>query len=422
MTWAQVATRAATAAGDKPRITLFRALASAPGSGALTVDFGGTTQLHCAWSVVEFDGVDTTGTNGAGAIVQSLGADGSSTSAIVTLAAFAAVENATYGAVASRQGATGLTAGTGFTLIHDERATGESLHVGTEWRADNDTTVDFTTADTPWAIIGVEIKASVDQIVEIGKALEADRALAVAVGIDQTVDVGKALEADRALPVSGEYTVDVGTARETDRALPVSADYTVDVGKATEHERALLLTIERAGFPDVPLDALIELAFGADLAADPSTWTWTAISEPPAGSTEPRLETQSPLSIRRGRADESSAHQPASISFVLRNHDGALTPDNPLSPYWPNVDVGTPCRITLRGLPIVGNPESVRLVGTVDSWEPYWPHQAGGKVRADGAVVSNAYVAVTANGILRRLGQGAKPLLSALRRQLAATI
>lgn len=53
------------------RLTYFRALQAGPSSGTLTFDFGGVTQTSFAWAVLQFTGVNTSGSNGAGAIVQS---------------------------------------------------------------------------------------------------------------------------------------------------------------------------------------------------------------------------------------------------------------------------------------------------------------------------------------------------------------
>src|SRR5687767_13823040 len=69
LTWVQVSTGANSTTAL--RLTLFRAMGAAPSTGALTIDFGGQVQANCSWSVVEFDGVDTSGTNGSGAIVQA---------------------------------------------------------------------------------------------------------------------------------------------------------------------------------------------------------------------------------------------------------------------------------------------------------------------------------------------------------------
>lgn len=51
---------------------LFRAMGAAPTAGAITVTFGGgASSNNTIWGVSEFAGVDTTGANGSGAIVQS---------------------------------------------------------------------------------------------------------------------------------------------------------------------------------------------------------------------------------------------------------------------------------------------------------------------------------------------------------------
>lgn len=96
-----------------------------------------------------------------------------------------------------------------------------------------------------------------------------------------------------------------------------------------------------------PPTPVIEMAFGADLD-DPTTWEWADVSGAPEGSTVPRLHDRA-ISITRGSADESSQAQPMSTSFVLDNPDGALTPDDPRSIYYPHVKRDTPVRITLPG-------------------------------------------------------------------------
>ncbi|MEU2180118.1 hypothetical protein [Streptomyces thermolilacinus] len=93
-------------------------------------------------------------------------------------------------------------------------------------------------------------------------------------------------------------------------------------------------------FPQDTVPVRVELAFGADLTANPSTWTWTDLTS--------RILSQS-ISINQGAQNESSETTPASCSLQLDNGDGHLTPDQPLSPYWPHVDIGVPCRIAVRG-------------------------------------------------------------------------
>lgn len=160
--WVQIATRLVDDGAAVKRVTLFRSMGVAPIAEAITIDFILQTQTSCLWSVVEFDGVDTGGTSGSAAIVQSATAATTvtATSLTVTLAAFSSVDNATYG-VFGLNIAQDQTPGTGFTELHD-------LTVGTpgggcfaEWRVDNDTTVDQSSASaTRRAGVAVEIKAA----------------------------------------------------------------------------------------------------------------------------------------------------------------------------------------------------------------------------------------------------------------------
>lgn len=148
MTWTQVAT-GANASHDG--LTLFRALSSSPGSGACTIDFGGQTQTSCDWSVVEFTGMVTSGTNGADAVVQGVANNGgTATSGTVTLSAFSSIQNATFGGF--RCGAS-PSVGAGFTLL------GTANSVFTEWKNTNDTSVDASWTNAGWVGIAAEIKA-----------------------------------------------------------------------------------------------------------------------------------------------------------------------------------------------------------------------------------------------------------------------
>ncbi len=70
---------------DRGTMFLFRGMASAPTAGGITIDFGATTQTRIQWAVDQSGpDVDTSGTNGSGAIIQStgvtLGAAGTSAS------------------------------------------------------------------------------------------------------------------------------------------------------------------------------------------------------------------------------------------------------------------------------------------------------------------------------------------------------
>ena len=139
-------------------MALYRAMSSGLSSGEVTMTWT-TTQTGCSWSVVEFDGIDTSGTNGSGAIVQSANNRGTTeTSLTVTLAPFRGDGNATYGAFGSEASASRtFTPGDDFTEIHDQ-AGGFKQCVQTEWRADNDTTVDTTISAAARGIAGIAIE------------------------------------------------------------------------------------------------------------------------------------------------------------------------------------------------------------------------------------------------------------------------
>jgi len=139
--------------------TLFRGLGT-PSTGALTITFG-VTHESCAWSVAEATGIDTSGTNGSGAVVQVVTATGTGTTPAVTLAAFGSANNATYAGVATR-GDLVTSPGTGFTLLGTATSSISSVvGVGSQYQLANDTSVDMTIATSDvWGIIGVEVKAA----------------------------------------------------------------------------------------------------------------------------------------------------------------------------------------------------------------------------------------------------------------------
>jgi hypothetical protein len=107
------------------------------------------------------------------------------------------------------------------------------------------------------------------------------------------------------------------------------------------------------GFPDELIELTAEAAFGADLTADPTTWTWTTLTctNPvnPA-QTISRVITDNGITIKRGIAVGGSQQATTSAGIPLFNHDGALTPQLVTSPWWPYVDAGTPIRLKLRPL------------------------------------------------------------------------
>ncbi len=93
-------------------------------------------------------------------------------------------------------------------------------------------------------------------------------------------------------------------------------------------------------FPTTRLDITVEAALGPTDYPNPATWAWTDLSS--------RLLAQG-IGISRGSENESQGLQPSTATLELDNLDGALTPNNAMSAYWPYIRRGTPVRITTEG-------------------------------------------------------------------------
>lgn len=101
-------------------------------------------------------------------------------------------------------------------------------------------------------------------------------------------------------------------------------------------------------FPNGALPVGMELAFGADIYGNQSLWDWTDVTPLDGQSYFMSQE----VTTTRGRQDESSDVTPTAADIELDNPNGDFTPDNPMSAYWPNVDLGTPARWWINaGLP-----------------------------------------------------------------------
>jgi hypothetical protein len=115
----------------------------------------------------------------------------------------------------------------------------------------------------------------------------------------------------------------------------------------------------------LPLDAMVEVALGADLTAAEHTWSWTELTY--EGTS--RVLVRQPVTISRGQADYRSGIEPAAIQMLLRNPDGELTPRRAASSISPYFRRGCPLRFSLTnvGLPhLLTTGASTSRAGTVD--------------------------------------------------------
>lgn len=140
----------------------------------------------------------------------------------------------------------------------------------------------------------------------------------------------------------------------------------------------------------------VEVAWGADLTALDTTWTWTDVTA------DVRLDPG--IDVSMGRADEASTTQPATCTLTLDNTAGRYSL-GPQSSNYPNVRRGTPVRVRVRPSTVAAY--VVVFQGNAAGWQPDWNER--GNV---------ATVSLEAAGTLRRLGQGVSPVVSPLRRSI----
>ena len=165
LTWVEVRTVGFDTTGTRYSLSLFRAMGSSPTTGAITISYGATTVGGCTYSFLEFDGVDTTGLNGAGAVVQSAQypvspPSSASTSGSITLAAFGSSNNmaaAGFCWEAAEQG----TAGASYTKLPSTNPTntGPSQSILTEYLLNSTAPSASWTTSAQAGGIAVEVKA-----------------------------------------------------------------------------------------------------------------------------------------------------------------------------------------------------------------------------------------------------------------------
>ena len=164
--WDEVATATFDDVGSpKRRVTVYRAMSAAPGSGPITISFQGNVS-NAQWIVSQWMGVATSGTNGSGAIGQTgTSATDLANGLAVSLASFANAGNVGYGVFSVVSDEAAITSGAAFTQIAQQpsgdRTPGDLM---AEW-AVNRALIDASWSSLAGAAIGVEIKAGTPVVV-----------------------------------------------------------------------------------------------------------------------------------------------------------------------------------------------------------------------------------------------------------------
>lgn len=147
-------------------------------------------------------------------------------------------------------------------------------------------------------------------------------------------------------------------------------------------------------FPANPADLEVCFAYGANLASDLTTLTYS----PNLANSYVRPR----ILIKRGRIQDAAETQPTSIQFGLKNPGGVFSPRNITGPHYGQLRRNTPVRVRLD--PGTG------MVTRGIAYMPDWP------VRWTGPDIDD-HIDMQASGALRRLGAGIV-LQSAMRRRV----
>ncbi len=108
-------------------------------------------------------------------------------------------------------------------------------------------------------------------------------------------------------------------------------------------------------------DVRVEIAFNAGYVTPSADRVWTDVSQ--------WVEFADRIPVGVGRSDERSVADANDLTVTLDNTDGRFTARRSGSPYFPNVKVGRPIRVSV--LTATGH-TSVRFVGFVDEWPVEW--------------------------------------------------
>jgi len=150
--------------GQLTRLTLFRSMTNnTPTADALVADFAGANQTGCTMHGLAFSNVVTSGSQGSGAIVQSLQATNSSANPTVTLSALSATgKNAVYCVFANdANGYAATSVDSGWTeFIQNGYNTPATGQLGIYAIGTTDNTPSITDGAQAWAAIAIEIALS----------------------------------------------------------------------------------------------------------------------------------------------------------------------------------------------------------------------------------------------------------------------
>lgn len=199
-----------------------------PGTGVITINFSGGAPSSLDWIIFEIGNVDTSGTNGSGAIVQAHSASSTvaSTPTSPSMGAFASSHNGTIGVIGVGQTST-VAPGSGFVEVGEQSDTGpDTLEV--ESSDANQTTVTGTVSGgSPnyiSAVLGVEIKCSGSTQVLTATTTEAPTTTDVA------TRTGAFLRTTTEAPTTSDAATELTAAQRSTTEAPHTSDTATRTG------------------------------------------------------------------------------------------------------------------------------------------------------------------------------------------------
>lgn len=130
------------------------------------------------------------------------------------------------------------------------------------------------------------------------------------------------------------------------------------------------------------IDVRVEIAFDSGYRTPDIDRTWTDVSD--------YVNAEKSIGINYGRSDEIAVADANQCTLTLDNSDARFTYGNASSPYYPNLKLDRPIRVTV----IDGVDEYVRFTGYINEWPVEWP-SGGDEV---------ATATITASSRISRLG------------------
>lgn len=144
---------------------VFRSMGASPSSGAITLTEASASSVgqNGSWVIVEFSGVETSGTNGSGAVGTVASNSGNSIETLgLTIAGTPATGDVTFASFAMEDGKTAFTSDALWDTLADTNDVGTEVQTRVDWDTGQDQSPTWTwVGEASTGVIGFIIKAVV---------------------------------------------------------------------------------------------------------------------------------------------------------------------------------------------------------------------------------------------------------------------